>query len=108
HRFRTTIANARPILHFTSEGKFGAPERNLSLMIATDFTGTMSTEEIRKADWQDISGRVNFSTGAVVPSGNIDLSDFIAFPQVHLAFKYVGIGNTSQPQKTWFIRDFVL
>src|SRR5690606_15966755 len=38
----------------------------------------------------------------------IDLSDFVSFPQIHLAFKYVGIGNTAQAQKTWTITDFVL
>ncbi len=108
HRFRTQIAHAKPILNFTSEGKFGLPERNLTLRIATDFNGTMNTENILKADWEDISDRVNFSTGTIVPSGDIDLSDFIGYPRIHLAFKYVGIGNTAQPQKTWFIRDFVL
>ena len=108
HRFRTQIANAKPVLNFTSEGKYGPPERNLSLLLATDFNGVMNTENIKKANWQDISDKVNFSTGTIVPSGDIDLSAFIGFPQIHLAFKYVGIGNTTQPQKTWYIRDFVL
>jgi len=108
HRFRTQVADAKPILNFNSNGRYGPPERNLSLLIATDFTGTMNTENIQKANWQDISDRVNFSTGTVVPSGDIDLSDFVSFPQIHLAFKYVGIGNTAQAQKTWTITDFVL
>lgn len=108
HRFRTQIAQASPTLNFISHGRFGPPERNLSLLIATDFDGTMSTERIAAANWQDISDRVNFSSGTVIPSGDIDLSDFIDAPQVHLAFKYIGIGNTSDAQKTWTITDFVL
>ncbi|NGM62649.1 DUF5017 domain-containing protein [Sphingobacterium sp. SGG-5] len=110
HRFRTQVDGAKPILNFTSRGRFGPPERNLSLLIATDFDGTMNTERIQAADWQDISDRAFFTmTGPDhLPSGDVDLSDFIDFPQIHLAFKYVGIGHTSQAQKTWTIMDFVL
>lgn len=108
HRFRTQIDGARPVLNFNTRSRYGAPERNLSLLISTNFNGTMDTENILKADWQDISDRVAFSTGVEISSGDIDLSDFIDFPQISLAFKFIGIGWTEVAQKNWFVTNFSL
>lgn len=108
HKERTEIEEAKPVLTFTSSGRYGPPERNLSLLVATNFSGAMNAQAIKAANWMDISDKVNFSAGTVVQSGPIDVSEFTKDAQVHFAFKYVGIGNTPQPQKTWSITELSL
>jgi hypothetical protein len=107
NRFRTKIESAKPQLEFTSLGKFGTQLNTLRLLISTNFNGKVVKDDIYAADWIDITDRANLSTGADMPSGVIDLSDFTDHPQVNIAFKWVA-KNLNNPQKSWWITNFSL
>ncbi|MDR2283392.1 MAG: DUF5017 domain-containing protein [Sphingobacterium sp.] len=102
HRLRTKVENAKPILKFENEFKYGPIERRFKLFVLTDFSGIMDADGINNATKHDISDRVNFSpppgkSGVWFDSGDIDLSDFVKYRQVNLAFQFVteemGVGN---------------
>lgn len=102
HRLRTKVSNARPILNFDSEYKFGPPVRNFKLYVLTDFSGVMNAENISAATKHDISEQAVFTAapgraGVWTNSGDVDLSEFSQYPQINLAFQFVseemGTGN---------------
>ena len=107
YRNRTT-GNGQPQLNFTSHQQNTGETNTLSLLVSTDFKGTVDSTSIVNATWTDITSRATLSTGAdKTPSGAIDLSDFKAANKpVYLAFRYQGYNHATLKQPTWFIRTF--
>ena len=104
---RTTI-DGIPQLEFTSYAQYGVQTNSLQLMISNNFSGTYNAAQVTAATWTDITSRATLSTGANnVPSGIIDLSDFLAQKKpIYVGFRYTG--QTGSTQKTWTINNLVL
>lgn len=102
-----TNADGTPILEFTSFRQYGVQVNTLFLLASTDFTGDYSEAGINNATWTDITDQAIFSTNADnTPSGEIDLSAFKSDKPIYLAFKFVGVGGTTQ--RTWTIKNLAI
>ncbi len=90
HRFRSRVAGNTLEFNFKSWVDRADAEKVATLLVSTDFTGKVDTNNIKAAKWVDITSRANFSTGAdQTPSGTIDLSEFSNTGKpVTIAFKY--------------------
>jgi len=105
-RDRVTITGGTPLLQFTSYIQYGNQENSLKLLASTYFNGKIDSTLINY-NWVDITNRATLSTGIDnTPSGEIDLSAFISQKPVYIAFKYVGLYDALQSQRTWTIKNF--
>lgn len=103
HRERNQIEGV-PSLQFTSYRQYGNQSNTLSVLISTDFSGNYTGEGIAAATWEDITSRATLSEGSDnTPSGLIDLSEFADKGPVYLAFRYTGVGGTTQ--RAWTIKN---
>ncbi|MFT3822777.1 MAG: DUF5017 domain-containing protein [Chitinophagaceae bacterium] len=106
-------ADGTPVLRFRSLRANGSQSNSLAVMVSGDFQGiavgdTATTiSRIGAATWSDITSRATLSTGTVISSGNIDLSDFTgANKPVYVAFRYSAqIGSV---QNKWTIDSFTI
>lgn len=104
-------ADGTPVLRFRSLRANGSQPNSLTLFVSDNFEGvavgdtTTTISRIGAANWTDITTKASLSTGTVITSGNIDLSDFAnAAKPVYVAFRY-----TAQPgsvQNKWTIDSF--
>lgn len=103
----TTKKVEKTKLEFTSYRQYGYQSNTLSIWVSTDFSGDYTEEGINKATWVEITPRATLSTGADnIPSGPIDLSDFASQGPIYLAFRYTGVGGTTQ--RAWTIKNIVI
>jgi|SRR6218665_292194 len=110
-------AAGKPQLQFKTVRANGAQPNSLSLLVSSDFKGVATKQtygvmvrdtaatnaNIAAAQWTDITARAALSTGATaaMPSGIIDLSDFLTQGKpVYIAFKYSAAAGSIQSKWT--------
>lgn len=113
-RNRTSAAGVPQLQFSTALNTAGAG--TVSLMLSSDFQGLMNKvsygvatldtgatmTNITKATWTDITSRAAWATSSTaLPSGSIDLSDFVKSGPVYIAFRYQA--SSGAIQKKWTI-----
>lgn len=103
----TTKKIEKTKLEFTSYRQYGNQSNSLSIWVSTDFSGNYTEEGINNATWTEITSRAVLSTGLDnTPSGPINLSDLASRGPIYLAFRYMGVGGTTQ--RAWTIKNLVI
>lgn len=109
---RRTEAEGTSFFSFSSKttsGSIAKQANTLKLLYSVDFTGVNDAENIRKAEWKDITSRAILTAGVVTtPSGNIDISDLRSEKSIHFAFKYTAEESATLVQPTWTITNFIV
>jgi hypothetical protein len=81
-------------------------QTNTIALLATNDLQVIDSAHVVSANWTDITSRAQLSTGTALASGIINLSDFKNTTKpLYLAFKYIGLKNTSA-QRKWVISTF--
>jgi len=72
-------------------------DNNLSILVSTNFSGSIDSASIKQAIWTDISSRAKFATTTTtVASGNVNITDITQKSKpVYIAFKYVSTAVTA-------------
>ena len=105
------VKGAGATMAFQTSVQVGAQANQLSVWASTDFNGDYTFENVKAANWTDITGRfVLGTTTAFRASGTKDITDLmVAGKPIYIAFKYI-----TRPQATnglarqWFIQSFVV
>lgn len=110
YRGRDT-ANGTPILRFRTLRANGSQPNSLTVFVSSDFQGVAVGDtattigRIGTANWTDITDRATLSTGTLVASGDISLSDFAAAAKpVYIGFRYTAVAGSVQNK--WTIDSF--
>ncbi|HVI44811.1 MAG TPA: DUF5017 domain-containing protein [Chitinophaga sp.] len=104
-----TTAQGKPVMSFETSAQNGSQVKSLSLMVSNNFGGVYNADAVSRAQWTELTGRAVMSVGAAdVKSGDIDLSDFAAAPNTWIAFRFTGRQSSTEPQRQWIIKNFVL
>lgn len=86
-------------------------ENQLSVLIATDFSGKFTDKDVKKAKWKNITDRFKLSplteTEDLLPT-SADISDLVQKGKpFHIAFKYDTPVQTEEKRYvTWKVRNF--
>ncbi len=101
-----------PQMQFIGNVNFGdlsIANRNLSVLVSTDFNGNYNAAGVQSATWTDITSRailpaaVNTNTA----SGIINLSDLkVDQKPIYVAFRYVSQSPATLKQRQWTISGF--
>jgi hypothetical protein len=72
-------------------------DNNVSILVSTNFSGSVDSASIKQATWTDISSRAKFATTTTtVASGNVNITDITQKSKpVYIAFKYASAPVTS-------------
>jgi len=105
------IEGAGATMAFQTSVQVGAQDDQLSVWASTDFNGDYTFENVKAANWTDITERfVLGTTTAFRASGTKDITDLmVAGKPIYIAFKYI-----TRPQATnglarqWFIQSFAI
>lgn len=94
------------------------PDREVDILVSTDFNGIYTHSDVSEATWIDISDEFDFSApvgGAtpsmVTPSGELEVSDLLVPGQpFYVAFRYTSIGVPPAPRfsRGWRVENFSL
>lgn len=101
-----------PEMQFTSAITTGATtaigQRNLSVLVSTNFSGKYDTTSVRQATWTDITSRVTLATGTpLVSSGVVSLGAYKEGDKpLYVAFRYRSATPLATQQPAWSIRTF--
>lgn len=105
YRNRTFTTGNKLLVKFNTYQQFGI-RNNLSVLVSNDFNGVFDTNNVKIANWTDITSRFTLSQGAdQTQSGTVDLSEFTANNKAAtIAFRYVTPAMTG-PNR-WCVRTF--
>lgn len=80
----------------------------LSLLVSSDFDGSLDSTDVRAATWTDITSRATLATGTTtVASDTISLNDFKAAGKpIYLAFRYSAAAGAAQNK--WTVTNLAL
>ncbi|MEA5402761.1 DUF5017 domain-containing protein [Arcicella sp. DC2W] len=109
YRQRTKADSATNLLSFNTLCTATGQANNLSVLVSTDFSGTIDSNSIKKATWTDITSKAKLATNTTsTPSGNIDLSNFHSVKDtLYVAFRYKSSASTSASRaRSWTISNF--
>src|SRR5690606_22255997 len=115
YKDRTEIEGGNIELNMEPMVLYGIQEKNLSLMMSTNFNGDYSKGGIEQAVWIDISDRFTWSTSAAGGVGTRVISDYASVQDLlesqkplYFALKYRGNKSTtgSAQQRTWRVYQF--
>jgi hypothetical protein len=96
------------IYRFASNSRSGATlPRNISVLVSTDFNGQYDEENVKAAEWTDITARATLPANTPpnnndVASGDINITDLrVEGKPMYFAFRYVSENPTTTAQRYW-------
>lgn len=100
-------------ISFGSTLQFGKQANQLSVLIATDFSGIYTPDEVNLANWIDVTDRFTLASQVdnTVPtfSGDSPIADLVNDGNIFIAFRYTTYPQaTNGKQSSWRVRDFML
>lgn len=107
---RTLVSDGLQV-SFTTAVQYGAQQNQLSVLVSSDFNGSYTMEDIKKANWTNITSDYALATSTTqLAWGPKELKSLLVSGKpVYIAFRYITLPQPANgAQRTWSIRTFSL